>query len=188
LESFLNKNIESRPSSIIIGGALSYTFLTAQGFDLGQSIIEKNKIDFAQNFLHQAEKQNIKILLPTDHVTLFGIYKNENFNKNESAIDIGPETIKLFIAEIKKAKTIFVNGTMGIYTNKQSELGTKEILNSIANNSNAYKIAGGGDCIAAIHMFKLQKKFDFLSTGGGATLDYLATNKDISELPGLKNL
>ena len=115
---------------------------------------------FLKDFLDKAKENDIKILLPVDDL-------------ND---DIGPKTIKLFCEEINKAKTIFVNGTMGIYENKESQTGTKEVLQAVAN-SNAYTVAGGGDCIAAIHMFNLQDKFDFLSTGGGATLAFLAGEK-----------
>ncbi len=187
LEYFLDKDEKTKPNSIIIGGAISYTFLASQGFNMGQSIVDNTKIDFAKKFLEKAKEKDIKILLPIDHVTIFGIQNTKNFKENESAIDIGPDTIKLFSDEIIKAKTIFINGTMGIYMQPESSTGSKEILNAIAN-SDSYKIAGGGDCIAAINLFNLQDKFNFLSTGGGATLDYLAKDIDAQELPGLKNL
>ncbi|MBU4269585.1 phosphoglycerate kinase [Candidatus Dependentiae bacterium] len=187
LEYFLDKDEKTKPNSIIIGGAISYTFLASQGFNMGQSIVDNTKIDFAKKFLEKAKEKDIKILLPIDHVTIFGIQNTKNFQENESAIDIGPDSIKLFSDEIIKAKTIFINGTMGIYMQPESSTGSKEILNTIAN-SDSYKIAGGGDCIAAINLFNLQDKFNFLSTGGGATLDYLAKDVDAQELPGLKNL
>ncbi|MBD3272996.1 phosphoglycerate kinase [Candidatus Dependentiae bacterium] len=112
------------------------------------------------DLLKKAKENNINILLPIDNC------------KN----DIGSKTIELFIQEINKAKTIFINGTMGIYEKEESQKGTKEILNAIANSS-VYSVAGGGDCVAAIYMFGLEKEFDFLSTGGGATLAYLAGKK-----------
>lgn len=115
---------------------------------------------FLKDFLDKAKNNNIKTLLPVD----------------EEKNDIGPKTIKLFCEEIKNAKTIFINGTMGVYEKEESREGTKEILQAIAN-SNAYKVAGGGDCIAAIYLFGLEKQFNFLSTGGGATLAFLANKK-----------
>ncbi len=192
LEGFLDQDIENRPDSIIIGGAIAYTFLAAQEFRMGKSIVEQDYIQFAKEFLEKAAQSNIKVLLPVDHLANGAIYTNDNLDQNLSketfnvaATDIGPETIKLFSQEIAKAKTIFTNGSMGIYQEKENQTGTKEILQAVANNKNAYKIAGGGDCVAAINIFNLQDSFDFLSTGGGATLSYLASKNPEKDLPGL---
>ncbi|MFH1461814.1 MAG: phosphoglycerate kinase [bacterium] len=153
LKSFIQNKTE-RPSTILIGGAIANTFLNKN-----KQINETEK-KFAQDFLKLAQEENIKILLPID----------------QSKNDIGPKSIESFSQEIKKAKTIFINGTMGIYENINSQTGTKEILTAIAQ-SNAFTVAGGGDCIAAIYKFNLQDKFNFLSTGGGATLAFLANEK-----------
>ncbi len=155
LKNLIEKE-NDRPSSIIIGGAIADVFLDTK--NPSKTKYNKEDIEFAKSFLEKAKENNIKILLPIDKLEL----------------DIGPETIKLFCKEITKAKTIFVNGTMGVYQKKDSQTGTKEVLKSIAN-SNAYTVAGGGDCVAAIHMFDLQDKFNFLSTGGGATLAFLGS-------------
>jgi phosphoglycerate kinase len=104
--------------------------------------------------------------------------------KEEDVFDIGPRTIKLFRKIIKEAKTILLNGPIGVYENKRFEKGTREILNAITNNKSAFKIAGGGDTISAIKKFGLTEKFDFLSTGGGAMLKFLAGEK----LPGIEVL
>lgn len=167
LKNFLNNPEKSRPNKIIIGGALSYTFLwfdTAHHELLKNFIIEPYYIDFCKDFLIQAKNKNIEIILPVDHI----------LNTQEQGVDIGPETIKLFKEKIKDSKTIFVNGSMGIYTVPEYSNGTKEILTAIAENKNCFKVAGGGDCVAAVHMFNLQNKFDYISTGGGATLDFLS--------------
>lgn len=195
LNNFLNQDKNNRPDSIIIGGAIAYTFLASQGFDMGKSIVEKDYIDFAKEFLEKAKDNNIKILLPVDHVANNNICDNKHCDKDAIAKDIGPETIKLFSQEISKAKTIFINGSMGIYQEQVSRAGTKAILQAVTNPSlrqgfggqvtNVYKIAGGGDCVAAVNMFNLQDKFNFLSTGGGATLAYLASKEPTKELPGL---
>lgn len=157
LKNLIEKE-NDRPSSIIIGGAIADVFLDAKDLSKTKYNSDKEEIEFAKSFLEKAKENNIKILLPIDKLNL----------------DIGPETIKMFCEEIKKAKTIFVNGTMGVYQKEDSQTGTKEILKSIAN-SNAYTVAGGGDCVAAIYMFELQNKFNFLSTGGGATLAFLGS-------------
>lgn len=153
LNSFI-QNKQQRPSVIIIGGAVANIFLNEN------KKINKTEKKFAQDFLKLAQEKNIKILLPID--------KSKN--------DIGPKTIDLFSQEINNAKTIFINGTMGIYEDIKSQGGTKEILTAIGK-SNAFTIAGGGDCVAAIYKFNLEDKFNFLSTGGGATLAFLANEK-----------
>jgi 3-phosphoglycerate kinase len=193
LESFLHKDPKNRPTSILIGGALSYTFLQAQGLEVGKSLVEEDYLEFAENFLKKAKEKNINIVLPADHLTLedidikellsepnqefkTNVYRNDNIPKTGTCIDIGPETIKLFSTQIEKAKTIFTNGTMGIYTIPEFAKGSQEILTAITN-SNVYSVAGGGDAVAAIHKFNLQDRFSFLSTGGGATLAFLGTEK-----------
>ena len=195
LENFLNIDERNRPRSILIGGAIAYTFLKTQGISVGRSIVENEYLKFAKNFLNEAKKKDIEILLPVDHLATDGEIKNinknstkyydsSNLSKNCIGIDIGQKTTEIFEKVINEAKMIFVNGSMGIYYHQASQKGTKEILNSIAN-SNAYKIAGGGDCVAACYNFNLQEKFDFLSTGGGATLAFLGLNESLSKLPGL---
>jgi phosphoglycerate kinase len=190
LENFLNVEEKNRPNSIIIGGAIAYTFLKAQGFNLGKSIVENEFLDFTKNFLKKAQKQNINILLPLDHLVT---ENNENLNyctsekipANGICVDIGPETINFFEKTILSAKTIFANGSMGIYTKPEFAVGTQKVLQTIADSS-AYKVAGGGDCVAAVEMFKLESKFNFLSTGGGATLAFLGAKNPWNELPALR--
>lgn len=152
LKALINKE-KGRPSSIIIGGLISNTFLNAKN---NNNVEEK----LANEILELANKNKVRIMLPMDKI--------EN--------DIGQKTIELFCNEIKNAKTIFVNGTMGVYEKKESQHGSKEILNCIAK-SNAYKVAGGGDTVSAIYIFNLENEFNFLSTGGGAALAFLAGEK-----------
>jgi phosphoglycerate kinase len=152
LKSLINKP-EGRPTSIIIGGLIADIFLNAK-----KENSQEEKV--ANEILNLADKNNVKIILPID--------KNKN--------DIGQKTVNIFCEEIKKAKTIFVNGTMGVYEQKESQKGTFEILKCIAE-SNSYKVAGGGDAVGAIYMFNFQDKFNYLSTGGGATFAFLANEK-----------
>ncbi|MFA5074836.1 MAG: phosphoglycerate kinase [Candidatus Babeliales bacterium] len=192
LENFLEK---SHVSVIMIGGAIANTFLKSLGYNVGKSFIEEDLLDFAKNFIGLAQKQNIEILLPQDVLAVENInsqnYNIEYFDINNIpndrfCVDIGPKTIASFVDKIKKAKTIFTNGSMGIYSKKEFSTGSFEILKAIGQ-SFAYSVAGGGDCVAAIYQFNLQNEFDFLSTGGGATLTYLST-ETIENLPGLKAL
>ena len=204
LQNFLDQPKTNRIDSIIVGGAIANTFLKAKGFDVGKSFVQTEYLDFAKEFLNHAEKQNISVFLPVDHLAIQNVdikkllsdkgmnliknyYENENIPSDGICVDIGPKTIKLFEQEILKAKTIFVNGTMGIYQHLDLAQGTEQILNAIAN-SNAYIVAGGGDCTAAAFMFGLENKFNFLSTGGGATLAFLANTNVEKELPALQSL
>ena len=189
LENFLKETDKKRVDSIIISGAIAYTFLKTQGYEVGKSLVENDFLEFAQNMLSFAKSKNVNILLPLDHLVSennsFKIHETPQIPANGFCVDIGPKTIELYKKEIFKAKTIFTNGTMGIYTKSESSKGSKEILQAITQ-SNAYTVAGGGDCVAAAFQFNLQDKFDFLSTGGGATLAYLSTEKPEENLPGLK--
>ncbi|MFC1894643.1 phosphoglycerate kinase [Candidatus Dependentiae bacterium] len=194
LKHFLELEPKNRPCKILIGGAIANTFLYSQGIEVGKSFIEKDFVDFIQNFLKQAENKNIKIVLPKDFLTVKEIgqeklqhHQKESIPLDEICIDIGKTTIKEFEEEIFNAKTIFTNGSMGIYTNPSYQNGTKKILEAISQ-SNSYKVAGGGDCVAAIKIFGVQDKFDFISTGGGATLAYLSTNNPIQNLEALRVL
>ena len=191
LENFLKETDKKRVDSIIIGGAIAYTFLKAQGHEVGKSLVENDFLEFAQNMLNLAKSKEVNILLPLDHLVSennsFKFHETSQIPQNGFCVDIGPKTIELYKKEIEKAKTIFTNGTMGIYTKPETSNGSKEILQAIAQ-SNTYTVAGGGDCVAAAFQFNLQDKFDFLSTGGGATLAFLSTEKPEENLPGLKRL
>ncbi|MCF7800245.1 phosphoglycerate kinase [Candidatus Babeliales bacterium] len=191
LESFLKDN---SVNTIIIGGAIANTFLKSQGYNVGKSLVEKDLLDFAKNFINSAQEQNIEILLPIDLLAVENLNRNYNIEyfdinnipSDRLCVDIGPKTIEFFKNKIKTAKTIFTNGSMGIYSKKEFSTGSFEILKAIGK-SQAYSVAGGGDCVAAIYQFNLQNEFDFLSTGGGATLTYLST-ENLENLPGLHAL
>jgi len=192
IKAFLQKPQNEAPKSIIICGAMAYTFLKAQNISVGKSLIEEDSIEIAKNIIEEAKKQNIKIFLPIDSIGWFEnkkiIINHEDFPKELAGFDIGPKSIKIFSQEISNAKTIFLNGTAGIYTDSNFAEGTKEILKAITK-SDAYSIIGGGDGVAAAFLFKLQNKIDYLSTGGGATLNFLSiSEKDELLLPGIHSI
>ena len=194
------KTIElNRVATIAIGGAIAHAFLKATGIHIGKSLIDETSIPQAAKLLYLAEKNSVNILLPQDVLVQTTppttappapptIHSIDSIPSDGIIIDIGPKTIENYKKSISQAKTIFTNGTMGIYENTKSQRGTKETLKAIASNTSAYTIAGGGDAIAAIHMFKLEDKFDFLSTGGGAAMAFLGTENPEKEFPALKAL
>lgn len=176
------KNNIQQPFTIVLGGnkikdkiKLLENFITQNkvksillGGAVTNSLLNKKETDLVQS--------NVKIFLPQDFIKVD--------NKN---VDIGYKTIKTFEEEIGKAKTIFANGPMGIYEKKESKTGTQKILNKIAN-SNAFTVIGGGDIVAATFLFNLEKKINFLSTGGGATLFFLSCKNPLEQMPGLRSI
>lgn len=171
LERFIEK-----ADSILIGGAMAYTFLKAKGFDVGASKVDDENIEVATNVLNKASELGKKILLPIDHVCIKGKDPHPivvtNLRGNMVGYDIGPRTVKYYAKEIDGAGEIFWNGPVGMYENANFRNGTRSIAEAIAN-SKAHSSAGGGDTVAMINLFNLGKKFNYLSTGGGATLEYL---------------
>ena len=171
LERFVEK-----ADTILIGGAMAYTFLKALGRDVGLSKVQDDYLEVAQNILEKAKELGKKILLPIDHVCLKGRDPHPvevtTLKGDLVGYDIGSRTIRYFARELDKAGEIFWNGPLGMYENANFRIGTRSIAEIIAE-SKAHKSAGGGDTIAMINLFNLGKKFDYLSTGGGATLEYL---------------
>jgi len=174
-------NLLDKCESILIGGAMSYTFLKAKGIDVGKSLWEKNKIDEAKRILEDAHRnKRCKIFLPLDHIVAKKAeeeidtksVKQKGISSDYMALDIGPETIKLFKRIINEAKTIFWNGPMGVFEIKEFAKGTEAIAKELAN-SKANVVVGGGDSIAALKKLDLEDKITFISTGGGASLKFL---------------
>jgi len=173
------ENLLPKCDSIIIGGGMAYTFLKAQGKSIGNSKLEKDKIDLAKSILDQAQKLNKSILLPVDNITVETIDANakseivgESIPDGKIAVDIGPKTIKLFEDTLKSAKTIVWNGPVGIFEMDAFSKGTQAIAKFLTT-LNATTIIGGGDTAAAVTKFKLEDKMTHISTGGGASLEYL---------------
>jgi 3-phosphoglycerate kinase len=166
---------------VFIGGALLNDFLKAKKYETGKSLTDNTKIPV--NILN-----NKKLILPVDVVVLSGNKiinkKIEDIKKNEIIIDIGKESVKLAESYIKKVKLILWNGPLGKYEEKSGNLATEKLLKAVANTKKAESIIGGGDIVSIVSKLKLEKKFTFVSTGGGATLDFLVN----STLPGIKAL
>ena len=174
------ENLLKKADALIIGGGMAYTFLKAQGSAIGNSKLEKDKIDLAKETLSEAEKQNITFLLPVDHLivdnidapTKIEVTKDQNIPEGMIAVDIGPKTITLFENTLKNAKTICWNGPLGIFENDKYATGTKEIAQFITTIK-AKTIIGGGDTASAMSKFGLENKMTHISTGGGASLEFM---------------
>jgi phosphoglycerate kinase len=168
--------------TLLIGGAMAYTFLNAQGQTTGKSLVEYDKIEVARAALDRAAEREVKFLLPIDHcladkfaadakTQLFS--GTEPFPAHLMALDIGPETIKLFAAEIAEAATVVWNGPMGVAELTPFAKGTNAIARALAKNEDAITIVGGGDSVAALHNSGVAEKITHISTGGGASLEFL---------------
>lgn len=181
-----------KADAFLIGGGMAYTFYKAKGLPIGKSLLEPDKLDVAREILGKAEKAGVKFLLPVDHVVADAFSATAN-NKivGESgiedewmALDIGPESVKLFSAEIAKAKTIVWNGPMGCFEMAPFANGTMSMVKAIAANPDCTSIIGGGDSVSAVNKSGLAGKMTHISTGGGASLEFLEGR----ELPGVKAL
>lgn len=172
VESLLNK-----VDTLIVGGAMAYTFLMAENYNTGDSKVEKEMVDEAKRLVELAKEKNVQLLLPIDHVVANNfdnptVIKNTvdaNIPNGFMGMDIGKKTIKNYKHAIKEAKTVVWNGPMGVFENKNFENGTKAVAKAMAK-SKATTIVGGGDSAAAVIKFKYAKKMTHISTGGGASL------------------
>lgn len=182
-------NLLNVADKVIIGGGMAYTFLKSQGYDIGTSLVELDKLDLAKSLL---EKGKDKLLLPIDFA-FTKEFKDEapshygpitSIKDGEMSLDIGPKTIELYTKELSKAKTIVWNGPMGVFEFENYAKGTKGILEALANNKEAITIIGGGDSASAAINFGYEDKFSHISTGGGASLEYL----EGKALPGVECL
>ena len=187
-------NLLDKCDSILIGGGMMFTFYKAMGYEIGKSLLEEDKIDLAKNILETAKQKNIKLILPVDTVAALEFDNNsqsritssDKILANEIGLDIGPESIKLYTDEIVKAKTIVWNGPMGVFEMPNFAKGTLAIAEALAQATSAgsISIVGGGDSVAAINQMKLNSKISHVSTGGGASLEYL----EGKVLPGIEAL
>lgn len=188
LECFLSLPEKNRPQSILIGGAVALAFARAQGLLCGAMVFSDVVFEAAKNIIGLAQKAGVRIVLPVDMIGENAkIYAFNQIGKDAVCGDIGPQTCQLFIQEIGKAKTIFVNGTMGVFEQDAYKVGTTQILKAVASVSGT-TIIGGGDTVLAVDMLDLHDHYSFVSTGGGATLAYLAAGNPINDLPALKAL
>lgn len=186
ISSFLDK-----ASTILIGGAMAFTFIKSQGGEIGLSRYEKDKLEVATKILELAKEKNVNLVLPVDSVCVREFVptaKSKVFNSYKipedfQCVDIGPKTRKIFAKYIKQAKTVVWNGPVGVYEFKKFQKGTKSIATAIAK-SKAVSIVGGGDSASAVKASGKAGAITHISTGGGATLEYL----EGKELPGIANL
>ena len=185
------RNLFDKVDALIIGGGMVYTFYKAKGWEIGTSLLEEDKVELAGELLAEAEKKNIALYLPVDNV-IADAFDNDAQKKtvpadqipeNWMGLDIGPETIKKFTAEIEKAKTFVWNGPMGVFEMPNFAVGTRKIAEALAEatDKGATSIVGGGDSAAAISIFGLDDRISHISTGGGASLEFLEGKK----LPGI---
>ena len=179
--------------SLIIGGGMAYTFLKALGEQVGKSLVEDDKLDLAKHLLQEAKTRKLKLLLPIDHVAADKIDANAHLTKvgqgqpipaNLMALDIGPKTIEMFEEEISRARTILWNGPMGVFEVPAFARGTYKVARAVADNPGALSIVGGGDSVSAVRAAGVADKITHISTGGGASLEFLEGKK----LPGVEAL
>lgn len=181
-------NLLEKVDAIIIGGGMAYTFLKAQGKSIGKSLCEADKIPLAGELLEKGKKKGVKILLPVDTLCAARfaadaeakLYDVDHIPDDQMGLDIGPATIVLFADEIKKAKTVIWNGPMGVFEFEQFAVGTKAVAEAAAS-SGGTTIIGGGDSAAAVEQLGFAEKMTHISTGGGASLEFL----EGIELPGI---
>lgn len=174
------ENLIDKVNTLIVGGGMAYTFFKAKGYSIGTSICEDDKVELAKNLLDKAASKGVKLLLPVDNVV--GLeFKNDTERKvvNSDSIpdgwmgmDIGPKTVELYSGEIKNAKTVVWNGPMGVFEFPNFENGTKEVARAVAS-SGSVSIIGGGDSAAAVEQLGFADKITHISTGGGASLEFL---------------
>lgn len=177
---------------LLIGGGMAFTFLVAQGHEVGTSIVEPDWVEPAKKMLAKAAEKGCDLVLPTDFVVADAfaedadtrIVGREEIPASMMGLDIGPSTTELFKHEITRAKTIFWNGPMGVFEMKPFETGTKEVAESVARNNRAVSVIGGGDSVAALKKFDLEDRVTFVSTGGGASMKLL----EGAPLPGVEAL
>lgn len=176
--------------AILIGGGMAYTFYKAQGFKVGNSLVEDDRVEMAKGILAQAKAKGVKLMLPIDNLAAdkFGVDANtkvvgENIEDGWMALDIGPKTIALYCAEIAKAKTVVWNGPMGCFEMAPFAKGTFAVCQAVAD-SDSVSIIGGGDSVSAVNLSGLADKMTHISTGGGASLEFL----EGKQLPGVTAL
>ena len=186
-------NLLNKADTLIIGGGMAYTFLAAKGYGVGKSLLDETKIDYCKDMLAKAEAKGVKILLPVDVTTAknfpdpidgpidVSIYDADKIPADEEGLDIGPKTQELYAAAVKSAKTVVWNGPMGVFENPTLAKGTIAVAKALAE-TDAVTIIGGGDSAAAVNTLGFGDKMTHISTGGGASLEFL----EGKALPGIE--
>ncbi len=184
-------NLLSKVDTLIIGGGMAYTFLKAQGFTIGTSLVEEDKVDYAREMIEKAKAKGVNLLLPVDHVTANAfsadaapvVTADQNIADGTMGLDIGPKTAAIYAEAIVTAKTVVWNGPMGVFEFENFAKGTIEVAKALAN-SDATTIIGGGDSAAAVNILGFGEQMTHISTGGGASLEFL----EGKALPGIEAL
>lgn len=185
------ENLLDKVDTLLIGGGMAYTFLRAQGFTLGTSLVEEDRIELAGNLLKRAVEQGVNLVLPQDHIAAaefsadadYQVCGNSNFPVDRMGLDIGPETIEKYCQIVSESGTVLWNGPMGVFEFPSFAKGTFAIAQALAD-SNAVSIIGGGDSVSAANKSGLADRMTHISTGGGASLEFL----EGKELPGITAL
>jgi phosphoglycerate kinase len=184
-------NLLPRLNVLILGGGMANTFLAAQGHDVGASLYEPDRVEMAKDILKQAQDRGIEVLLPTDVVVAESLdepdtartVRVDGIPSNGKAVDVGPETRKAFAEAVGRAKTLFWNGPLGVFEKPPFDAGTRAVAEALANCP-GFSVIGGGETVAAAHQAGVTDRIGHVSTGGGASLEFLAGK----ELPGVKVL
>ncbi|MFR8087286.1 MAG: phosphoglycerate kinase [Lachnospirales bacterium] len=181
-------NLLNKVDTLIIGGGMAYTFMKAQGYEIGKSLLEEDKIDYAKEMMAKAEEKGVKLLLPVDNMVSKEFNNDEpfrvcegNLEPDEMALDIGPKTQKMYAEALADAKTVVWNGPMGVFEMPNFAKGTIAIAQALADLKDATTIIGGGDSAAAVNQLGFGDKMTHISTGGGASLEFL----EGKDLPGV---
>jgi phosphoglycerate kinase len=186
------RGLLSSVNAMLIGGAMAYTMQIAQGFSVGKSLVEPNKLTDIQEVLNEISRRGVTVLLPEDHVVVpvvqpDGLYvttPGRQIPEDKLGVDIGLQTIKRFASAIRSARTIFWNGPMGIFERPPFDRGTKAVAEAVAA-AHAFSVAGGGDTVAALQQMGLAEKLSHISTGGGASLEFLESG-DLTGIAALR--
>lgn len=184
-------NLLEKVDTLIIGGGMAYTFLKAQGFSIGTSLLEADKVDYAKEMMDKAEAKGVKLLLPVDNVVgdkfaadaTTVVTEDQNIPEGHMGLDIGPKTAELYANAVKEAKTVIWNGPMGVFEFENFAKGTIAVAKAMAD-SDATTVIGGGDSAAAVNILGFGDKMTHISTGGGASLEFL----EGKALPGIEAL
>ena len=186
-------NLLNKVDGLLIGGAMAYTFLKSQGIKVGRSLVEDDKLALAKEVLSKAKEMEVELLLPVDHVVAAQISADartqvvstkDGIPDDMMGLDIGPKTVELFTEEILKSRTVVWNGPMGVFEVAPFAHGTIEVARAVADNGGTISIVGGGDSVAAVHQAGVADRITHISTGGGASLEFLEGKK----LPGVEAL
>ncbi|MCA1033798.1 MULTISPECIES: phosphoglycerate kinase [Bacillaceae] len=186
------ENLLDKVDNLIIGGGLAYTFVKAQGHEIGKSLLEEDKIDLANSFMKKAEEKGVKFYMPVDVLVADDFSEDANIKEvsieeipsDWEALDIGPKTRAIYQDVIKSSKLVIWNGPMGVFELNAFAGGTKAVAEALAESQDTYSVIGGGDSAAAVEKFDLADKMSHISTGGGASLEFI----EGKELPGVTAL